>query len=771
MLLAMLWMLSFVPDATVHGTVRAAESREPVANATVQVEGLGRAVLTDQHGYFVLPSLPEGRWRVEVRALGFRPHALDVRVQRAGTIRLDFELEPAPLEIAPLAVTARRTRTDAADSTWVPGATVGPGQVHLSAGAMDRVPALAEADVFRALQTLPSVSAASDYSSALYVRGGAPDQNLILLDGAPLFNPFHLGGIFAAIDPDAVASVEMRPGALPARVGDRLSSSVEIWTRDGARDRVRGHGAVGMLSSRLGVEGPLPGQDGSYLVSVRRTYLDLLSKAAYRLGALPASLPYSFTDAHLKLTHDVGDVGRVSASAYWNAEEVDAPEGQTGFPRNSHWDWGSRMVSLQYRQPFGGNWLGGVRFALSRFDASLQSDSRPPELLHLPPQLDATSHMQDALLGLALNRAGRAHHLRLGLQFDRLSFRHETQVSWDVLEPFIPELSHSQGLNTVAAYGEDEWEVNERLQLRGGLRVLHAGDAGTEWMPRVGATVRLRPRLSLVAGGGRYAQAVHTLRNEEAFFASMFAYDVLLGATSRTGLSTGSDAVVGLEWATPRTEVRVEAFRKWMSDLVLAPLPPEPLEAAVLVEDTLLRGSGDASGIEVLASHAGPRGEVTLSYALSFVTRRADNVEYTPRFNRRHILDLTGAMPWGERGQLSARAVMGTGQPYTPGLGLHHAFGIDPRTGALVPGGVTTILGPHNSERGPGYFRVDVAARRPFDRRWFGREIRITPYAQVLNVLNTRNVLWTIPERQPGPVLDYAPQLPILPTFGVEWQF
>jgi hypothetical protein len=598
---------------------------------------------------------------------------------------------------------------------------------------------------------------------------------LILLDGAPLFNPYHLGGVFAAVDPDAVATVDVLSGALPAGVGDRLSGAVSIWTRDGGRDRMRSHGALGLVSSRAGVGGPLPGGRGSYLISARRTYLDLFTDAAYSLGLIRFTLPYAFTDAHLKLTHDVGARGRLSASVYVNDEHFRVPRG-INFPDHADWGWGSRAVSLHYRQPIGATLLAEARAAMSTFGAAL--DSRSPAREDRPSIQTLRAHtvMRDVLMGVDLTHHGRKHQIRTGLQVDRYLLRHDVENNDSFIEAFLlPTLRRIDRPFTLAAYVEDEWAPNDAIRLRAGVRVLHARDVGTAWMPRLGGRFALSPELAVVFGAGRYAQAIHTMRDEESVWASLSAYDLLVGASPDVGLPLADDAVLGLEWASGKVSVRANGYIKRMRNLALASLAPDPLRASVLTSE-FRRGEGAAHGMEVLAHYQ--RGEIGMwaSYALARAEHRVDGELFPPRWERRHTLDILGAVPLGAGGQASARLVWATGQPFTPAVGILQGFRHEPLNGGFtVPrgsGGSPVLLGEHNSARLPGYLRLDVGARKNFERQWFGRKTTITPFLQVLNVLNTRNALWAVPSLDGSdPRLKYTPQFPFLPTFGIEWKF
>jgi hypothetical protein len=152
----------------------------------------------------------------------------------------------------------------------------------------------------------------------------------------------------------------------------------------------------------------------------------------------------------------------------------------------------------------------------------------------------------------------------------------------------------------------------------------------------------------------------------------------------------------------------------------------------------------------------------------------AGGERYPPRFERRHVLDASAALPWGDTGLLSTRLAWASGQPYTPIAGLMGGYRYDPVREQFTPSnraGPGVVLGAHNAARLPGYFRLDVGAKRSFTRRWWGRQVTLTPYLSVLNVLNTPNVLFAIPRGYSGPRLDYTPQLPIIPTFGMEWNF
>jgi hypothetical protein len=771
MTLGALLLLAFLPGGTIQGVVRAAGSGAPVASAVVRIAELRRTAQTDEQGFFVFPDLPAGAWHVRASALDYQPEEVVAEVPGAGVLRLEFELTRRPVPL-------RAVDVRGIEPGRGPGpAEAGPPPATLRGRDLRAVPALAEPDVLRALQTLPGVAAASDFSSALYVRGGSPDQNLILLDGIPLENPYHLGGLFGAVDPDAVESVELLPGGFPAGVGDRLSSVLDIRTREGGRDRVRTTGAVSLISSRAGIDGPLPGR-GSYALSLRHTYLDLFTRGTTAVGLTRSSFPYGFSDAHLKVVEPLPGMGRLTVSGYVDREHLVTPRSDSGDER---WDfgWGSQAVGAHWWQPWSGTVAGDVRVAFSRFAGHF--DLFEPLLEPVQgaaagvpdPRLSVGTRTESVLLAAGLTWYRRDHELHAGAQLDAYRFGHDIAAGGDPdVADYLPPFRLDESPATVAAWAEDAWRAGEGVWLRAGVRVLSAGERGTAWLPRLGASWAASPRLSLSLAAGRSAQVVHSLRDGESVASNVIAYDLLAPVPAEIGLSTADEVIAGADWAGRYTRVRVDAYEKRMRGLPLLPVPENPLVGGLSAPDEFRAGSGRARGVELTAHWSRGGAALSLAYALTHADRTLDTLRYVPRFERRHTLDLGGSLPWGEGGQVSARLTLASGQPYSPVVGFLPEYRYDPASGTFVEQpSVIPIYGPYNSARLPAYFRLDAGVRRELHPRWFGHRGAVTPYLQVLNVLNTHNVLATdVAERFP-PRTSYAPELPFLPTVGVEWRF
>jgi hypothetical protein len=755
---------------TVHGSVRVAETLEAVPHATITIPALGRSGASDGRGYWVITGVPAGRHRVVAEALGHEPGEAEVDVPAGGSVRVDLVLAVRPIALGGLDVRGRAPTLHS---------EAGPPPARITLAELRSTPSLVERDVLRVVQALPSVRMASDFSSALYIRGGSPDQTAVTLDGVPLFNPYHLGGLFGAVNPDIVAGVDVWPGAMPATGEDRISGAVAIRTRDGGRDRVRGQGGVGLLSSRLSLDGPLPGARGSYLVSVRRTYLDLFTDALYRMDLTDVTLPYAFTDAYFKVTQDVGAAGSVIASTYITAERFVLPEGmQREFGSRMDFAWGSRVGSIAYRHLLTPALVGEVRIAATTFqgdfDAAETHFFGPDDEFH--PVFESWSRVRNRIGSVDLTWHGRRHRVRAGGRIDDYGFRHHLARAASELDSPIPAFHLSQRLRTAAAYVEDEWTPSPDLSLRGGIRVLHGGDRGTALMPRLGARWSVTPHLALSFGAGRYAQVIQSLRDEEAAGTSVLAYDLPAAIERELGLSTAHDVVVGTELERDGFALRLDGYWKWMDAI---PLPPAPrgdiLDLPMIVPHGFLAASGSARGIEATARRMWRDANLTIAYAVAVAEREVDGERFLTRFDRRHSLDANLVGPTAGRwGRWSARYQLATGQPYTPILGGAYVGPYDPGSGLFDSSPRWRfIVGDHNSARLPGYSRLDVGGRWELRRGWFGRDMIITPQVNVMNLLNTRNVLVALPSQGYGspPVLNYAPQLPFFPSIAVDFSW
>jgi hypothetical protein len=750
--------------AQVSGTVRADSTEAPVAYAAVEIVELDRGVTADEQGNFLLAAVPAGQWTLRASAIGYADSALVVSVGPTGPTRVGFSLRPAPIPLGQINVEATRVLQ-----------FTGPPPARISMETLRQVPALAEVDVLRAVSVLPSVIPVSDYSTALYVRGATPDQTEILIDGFPVHNPYHLGGVYGAFNPSAVESVEVLPGAMPASVGSRISSVVRVETRDGGTDRTRGSGGLGLTSANAELDGPVPLLPGTYVVSARKSYRNFSGGGIAADGLISRNLDTGFHDVLAKWRVPWGRGHSVEGLYFSSGEWVGVPTDRLSTVEYD-WGWGSRLFGLRSQLLLGSSLSLDASVARSSFDTRLGSwwDAFP---LTKEQTVDADGAMADNVAEAQLTWLGARHALRVGAQYRDASMEYD--ATRDVAPPpglwdrFVPSFQGSFSQRTLQSWAEADVSILRRLAVRVGVRNTATEGRGSVLQPRAGLRVGIVEGLTLTAGAGRYVQGVHSIRVEEAAGTSFMAYDLVRPATEAIGLPTAEDLVVGMEYRRSPASIRVDAFAKRYRNLALPPLPSNPWSSAVIETGDFSDATGRTRGIEVLGDWVTESKSLWLAYALRGGSRTMDGFTFAPRFERRHNLDAMGSVALPDGLTLNVRTVYASGQPLTPVSGRVNLFAFAPELDAL--GNMRTrrrsVLGAHNSSRMPSYFRVDVGGALDLAREFLDRSWDITFRVQIVNLLNRANVLYWNPTTNVEISDDPTRQFPISLTAAIEWAF
>lgn len=765
------------PDAVLRGRVRS-EVAVPIEDATVRLllaADTARQLITgtDRLGFFIFDGLAGGDYILKVARIGYGGHESEVALAPDADFGVEITLNAQPVAVEGVVVEGARSRRRARFEHSA-GLTV----QELNRAELKLIPAVAEADPLKSVEVLPGVTRASDFTAAFNVRGGSADQNLILLDGVPIFHPFHAFGLFSVFNPDAIKWAELKSGGFPARYGGRVSSVLHIESDMGDAE-LDVDAAVSLLSSRATVKGSLPGRISNRLglvsarwqFAARRSYLDLLTRPF-----LAAPIPYRLQSAQTAFEGWTRDGDRVRITAYSARDIVslrDAevlagngdPEDWEAIP-DRRWRWGSDAVGSSWTRPRGDGGAWDVYGSVSRFRADLE----------LSPHGDVGvgTGIGQWLLGTDLEQRPTADtRWTSGLAAYRMDYDHDIHGG-------APDYAFPIGVGDgwgSAAYTQIHWRP-ARWLVEGGLRLDHwsPGDhpAAVTLSPRIAVKRFLREgTYALKAAAGRYTQFVHSLRDEEVpididwWMLAGNRAPVLVSDQIQGGIETllGSDAWFVSAEGYYRTYDGVVA-RNWADD------PGDPA-------DDLLSGQGKAYGADFLIRRS--RGKTTgwISASLLKATRTfpdtdsgldpAPLIEYPPVFDRRLELDLVlrRALP----GNLEAglRWNFATGRPYTSAVALYyiydHQIG-DRRFDPTYAQGV--FFGQKNAARYPAYHRLDIILRKTWQRRWG----TVTPYLSVINVYNRKNVHYYqynymgIPPTRTG-----FSMLPILPTVGVEVSF
>ncbi|MCY3809725.1 MAG: TonB-dependent receptor plug domain-containing protein [Gemmatimonadetes bacterium] len=764
--------------ATMTGVVRDSVDLEPIAFALVTVapsggEAVAGSGLSDRFGAFVVPGVSTGGpVRIEVSAFGYAAWAHTYEAVAADPVRV--LLSPAPIALEGLDVIASGRAGDPL--------SLSRDAFVIDSALLRRLPTIVETDVLRAIAVSPSASASSDYMSVPFIRGGASDGTPVLLDGVRLFNAFHLGGFISAINPEAVerATLLAGSGGEGLAVGS-LSGAIDIATRDGSRDRMRMGGALGALSSRLSIEGPV-GESVSFLVDGRRTWIDGFTRALDKMGIIDGHAPYFFRDLHAKVTTDLGGVRRLSVSGYMNLESVDDVDAREQVTRQLAMTWGNAAFSGHYRTGFGGSGILDATLGHSRFTGELFHVEDLPRAV---PDTGLFGHgsMGESRADLKVTMHAPGATIIAGARATRFDADHDyrfsedcySSCSWDfdhdLSDFFTKRLSLSETQWRLAGYSRVEAPLPSGFSAQGGVRLDRFVGLATEFSPfaELGyAASWWSARIS----AARSHQALASVRNEESLFASFLAYD-LLAPVSEPSVPRNTEFTAGWEGSRGRLRIRLDAYARMLDNLRLPAFESNPIQVPVLGNPAQWeQASGTARGIEATWSWLPDLGLSALgTYRWARVSRTVSARSYTPRFHREHELELGASYRRGTS-SWSARFSLRSGQPVTPVLALARLsaslpWNLYPEGGHLAD--TRLLAGGYNSEELPRYARMDVGWRRESEVSWFGGGVAMV-YASVANLLNRANVVgWTVGGG--GFTRVRRRQLPVMPSLGAEFRF
>jgi hypothetical protein len=734
-----LLLLLFPPDgrsATLSGVVVDRQDRQPLHYTTVAIRGLSLGALSNESGYYAIRDIPPGTYVVAFSHVGYAIRQDTLTFAGSEQVRLDAALASESIVFEETVVTASPRQEERA---------VQSGFLEIPIGNIQRLPAAGEPDLLRSLQLLPGVQTASDISSGLYIRGGGPDQNLILLDQVPLYNPSHAFGFFSTFNPDAVKEVSLYKGAYPASYGGNLGAVLDVSNREGNRQQFGGRGGLSLISGRLLLEGPAG--NGSWMLSGRRTYLEPVLSVVRAAGAdLPG---YYFYDTNGTFTQQLSERDAFTFSAFWSQDHLSYDSDRETF---LDLRWGNRAFAGRLDRLFSSVLFGRLLVSGSQYEStSSASFFDTPVLL--------ANGVRDLTLRANLDyTAGRGHLLSGGAVltrywFDyRQTFNQQQQIGLDQT-PFISAL-----------YLQDEWQLDPLTSLRLGARASYFSQ-GNHWsvMPRFSLSRALQPGLRLKLGGGSYRQYLQLVTTE-----GFSGGDFWVPLDRTVGPSRSRQGVFGLDWEPgPRYKFTAEGYYSHLANLVVLDNNVAGDSDGSRSEDLFKTGgTGYAAGAEFFLEKRTGKVRGWIGYALGRTRRRFPELNggrpFPPKYDRRHDLSLVlsyqrRAWNWG------ASFVYGTGQAFTPAA-ARYSLRV-PATGDIED---YVLPADRNSARLLPYHRLDLSARRRL--KLWGSQAEA--YAQIFNVYSRRNE-WFVQYNTDDP--DTRPEivrmLPIIPTFGIDFSF
>jgi hypothetical protein len=770
---------------TISGTITDKSSGEHLIGATVRDVKSGKGTVTNTFGFYSL-TLPSDTAVVTVTYIGYKPEAFNLLLEKNVVQNVAMEASSVLREVEIVADKYERIEERAQMS-----------RIDVPIQQIKNVPAfLGEKDVLKALQLLPGVSGGGEGQSGIYVRGGGPDQNLILLDGVPVYNVSHLFGFFSVFNPDAVKDVSLIKGGFPARYGGRLSSVVEINMKEGNENEYHAEGTIGLVASKLTLEGPIKKGKSSFIVSGRRTYIDLLArpiiKAGFRSEGGDGVVGYFFDDVNAKVNYRISEKDRVYLSFYTGKDKfyLNFGEKSDGYEDKfkAGLGWGNVTTALRWNHIWNPKLFANTSLTYShyRFETSNGYESREFEngILESEDAFDLSyfSGIDDVAAKIDFDYLPNPdHYIRFGANAILHTFKPGTfrsgYSSYDLYgdstsfsSNYIQSNVHATEL---ALYAEDDWKVTDRLRLNGGLHLsgfVQGSNPYFSLQPRFNARYLFDKGWSVKAGFSTMRQYIHLLTNETIGLPT----DLWLPTTKRVKPQDSWQAAIGTAKTLGKDyEFSVELYYKEMSN-VIAFREGSSLLQFQNWEDRVSQGDGTAYGAEFFVQKK--RGKLSgwVGYTLSWATRQFDDINFGEvfpyKYDRRHDFEITGSYKFSERFSMAASWVYATGNAVTFGNSRYQAPSNASNYYSYV--NEVTHTPERNNFRMPAYNRLDIGfdftkKKRRYTRTWsFG----------AYNAYNRKNPFFLFTDYdevngQYKQVLKKASLFPVIPYFAWSFKF
>ncbi len=724
---------------TVSGYIKDGQSGETLIGATAYLKELGVGTNSNEYGFYSI-SVPPGSYKLEFSYLGFNTQNQEIDLSK--NITLTIELNEESTVISEVVVTAE------AEDQNVKKNEMSVNKLDIK--TITKMPALlGEVDVIRSIQLLPGVSTVGEGATGFNVRGGGVDQNLVLLDEAPVYNSSHLFGFFSVFNPDAVKDVKLYKGGIPARYGGRLSSILDVRMKEGNSKKLAVSGGVGLIFSRLAIEAPIIKDKASFIIAARRSYIDVLAKP-FLSGSLSDS-KLNFYDLTLKTNYRVNENNRIFLSGYLGRDVF-------GFGEDAGFNWGNATTTLRWNHLFSDKLFSNFTAYYSNYDYEIRFGAEDDNSFSWDANIVNYSLKSDVSWFVNPNNLVTFGGQGILYQF---SPGNAVGVSEGITSDF--GLPKKYALEA-GIFVENEHKINSKLSLHYGLRYsffnymgegksyefdtpvvgerkeLVSSENHDQWEsiqnygnlePRFSAKYQVNKTSSVKLSYNRMAQYIHLISNSTA----STPVDVWTPSTNNIKPQVADQFALGFfkNFKNNSYVTSTEVYYKSFSNLVDY-IDGADLFVNELLEAELLNGTGRAYGLELQVEKKKGKFTGWFSYTLARTERKIegvnDNEWFASRFDQTHNFSMTGFYELNKRWTFSANFVLNSGTPAT--------FPTDriEQQGYIIPN--IANKGARNNVRIPAYHRLDISAtlgpkERP-GKRYSGEWV-----FSVYNVYNRRN--------------------------------
>jgi hypothetical protein len=752
---------------TISGYITEKGSKENLPGVVVHMQGSNLATTSNAYGFYSITLPAADSVTLVYSSAGYAPTAKRVALKADQQLSIDLSSHG---EIEEVKVTVEKKETISED--------VQMSVINIPVDKIKDIPALlGEKDVLKVLQLMPGVQKGSEGSSGFYVRGGGPDQNLIILDDATVYNAFHLFGFFSLFNGDALKSVELTKGGFPARYGGRLSSVLDMQMKDGNKEKVHGEIGIGLIASRFMVEGPIIKNKCSFLVSGRRTYIDALI-APY----MPQNERggYYFYDFNAKLNYVLSNKDRIYLSGYfgkdkfWGKFKSDFSSEEFGLT------WGNATATARWNHLFSSKLFANTSFIFTDYNLKIEAKTAY-DLTNF--SLRYTSGIRDYSGKIAFDYLPHPNHY---VKFGIHGIYHRFSPGATVIKSsFSAENQNTQSLFESfenAIYVEDDWKITPKWRLNAGMRLstfILKDEMINNPEPRASLRYLIVKGLSAKASYARMHQYMHLLSNTGIGLPT----DLWVPATKRAPFMTSQQVAAGLAKDFRKGfDVSLEGYYKTMSNVLgykegASFLSVGENNESISWEDNITSGQGWSYGAELLLRKNAGKFTGWIGYTLSWTELQFDELnfgkKFYARYDRRHDASVVGVYHISDRITLSGTWVYGTGNAITLPLNTYVGNGY----GMNIPGdplnqssyfNVQDYGQQRNAYRMGAYHRMDIGVQFRKQLKHCVRTFEISVY----NVYNRKNPFFYYIENKNGKnTLMQVTLFPIIPSFTFSWKF
>jgi hypothetical protein len=728
---------------SISGHVIDARNGESLIGVGILPEGTTNGVITNSYGFYSI-SLPPGNYDLHISYLGYS--SIDTIIDLQKSIHLDFEMSESVRQLQEVVIKAERARENVTSTQM--------SAVTLSNKAMKQIPvAFGEADVLKTIVMLPGVKTNDEGGSTISVRGGGRDQNLIILDEATVYNASHMGNLLSVFNNDAILNVEFFKGNMPAQYGGRLSSVIDMRMKEGNRKKFGVTGGIGTLSSRLTLEGPIVKDRGSFFISGRRAYIDILTKAIHTLNDSFPHVPYYFYDLNMKANYDINKTNRIFISGYFGKDVFEMNSEDNAF--QNRFSWGNYTGTLRWNSIMSEKLFTNLTLLVSNYNYAFGNT-----LVYGKPEKETSFDWTADLLDYSFKYdigyyAGETHTVKAGLMSTWHNFNpgrvtgNNDSLKYDFTIPSNQSLEH-------ALYLSDEYRISDGLSIEAGIRYslfqnmgktrvyllddnyktidtafFGKGDIYNHYQslePRISLNWKINGNSSVKAGYCRTSQYVHVASNSNV--GSLIDIWVGSGINVKPQLADLYSIGYFRNLKNNSIETSVEVYYKDMYNQIEFREFATPQFNERMDEDFRF-GIARSYGLEVFIKKSVGKLNGWVSYTWSKTERKTKDIQekgwYLSAFDRPHDLSVVGSFDPGKRLSFSMNFQLKSGRPFTSPVKRYEYDGV-----------VVAYYAGRNNDRMPVYHRLDVGVTwRSKDKP--GRRFHNETTLSVFDVYNRSN--------------------------------